>query len=103
MSPTRLTQYASGGGCACKIPPGELEEAVKGLVGAPNPNVLVGLDDGDDAAAVRASIADRAEMIVAHSPFSSPRSAASSGETSTNISGWSSARYGSQRLMPPAV
>ena len=22
----RLTQYAHGGGCACKIPPGELEE-----------------------------------------------------------------------------
>ena len=22
----RLTQYARGGGCACKIPPGELEE-----------------------------------------------------------------------------
>ena len=22
---TRLTQYAHGGGCACKIPPGELE------------------------------------------------------------------------------
>jgi hypothetical protein len=24
----RLTQYARGGGCACKIPPGELEETV---------------------------------------------------------------------------
>ena len=23
--PVRLTQYAHGGGCACKIPPGELE------------------------------------------------------------------------------
>ena len=53
MEPIRLTQFASGGGCACKIPPGELEEAVKGLVGEPNPSVLVGLDDGDDAAAVR--------------------------------------------------
>lgn len=27
----RLTQYAHGGGCACKIPPGELEEMVAGL------------------------------------------------------------------------
>lgn len=53
MEPIRLTQFASGGGCACKIPPGELEEAVKGLVGETNPSVLVGLDDGDDAAAVR--------------------------------------------------
>ncbi|MGH3488220.1 MAG: hypothetical protein ACRDP8_09970, partial [Actinopolymorphaceae bacterium] len=28
----RLTQYAHGGGCACKIPPGELEQIVAGLV-----------------------------------------------------------------------
>jgi selenide,water dikinase len=49
---TRLTGYAHGGGCACKIPPGELEEAVRGLAGQTNGNVLVGLDDGDDAAAV---------------------------------------------------
>jgi selenide,water dikinase len=48
----RLTQYAHGGGCACKIPPGELEEAVRGLTGQSGDNVLVGLDDGDDAAAV---------------------------------------------------
>jgi selenide, water dikinase len=50
---TRLTQYAHGGGCACKIPPGELEEMVRGLVGVPSKDLLVGLDDGDDAAAVR--------------------------------------------------
>jgi selenide,water dikinase len=31
-SDIRLTQYASGGGCACKIPPGELEEAVSRLL-----------------------------------------------------------------------
>ena len=48
----RLTGFARGGGCACKIPPGELEEAVRGLTGQAHPNVLVGLDDGDDAAAV---------------------------------------------------
>ncbi|MEH3140706.1 MAG: selenide, water dikinase SelD [Mycobacterium kyogaense] len=53
----RLTQYAHGGGCACKIPPGELEEVVRGLqhrmpVNPPG-ELLVGLDDGDDAAAVR--------------------------------------------------
>lgn len=47
---TRLTGYAHGGGCACKIPPGELEEAVRGLTGQTTGNVLVGLDDGDDAA-----------------------------------------------------
>lgn len=49
----RLTSYAHGGGCACKIPPGELEDAVRGLTGQTGPNILVGLDDGDDAAAVR--------------------------------------------------
>ena len=46
----RLTQYASGGGCACKIPPGELEDVVRGLTGSGG--LLVGLDDGDDAAVV---------------------------------------------------
>jgi selenide,water dikinase len=49
----RLTQYASGGGCACKIPPGELEQIVAGLVTTPDPDLMVGLDDGDDAAVVR--------------------------------------------------
>jgi selenide,water dikinase len=53
----RLTQYAHGGGCACKIPPGELETVVAGLVGGTPPDgpgeLLVGLDDGDDAAVVR--------------------------------------------------
>ena len=29
----RLTTLAAGGGCACKIPPGELEDAVRGLAG----------------------------------------------------------------------
>ncbi|PRY52909.1 selenophosphate synthase [Knoellia remsis] len=50
---TRLTGYAHGGGCACKIPPGELEYVVRDLTGQAGPDVLVGLDDGDDAAAVR--------------------------------------------------
>jgi selenide,water dikinase len=53
----RLTQYAHGGGCACKIPPGELEAVVSGLVRAgptgPEAELVVGLDDGDDAAVVQ--------------------------------------------------
>ncbi len=49
----RLTEMAKGGGCACKIPPGELEEAVAALSGQKFDSVIVGLDDGDDAAAVR--------------------------------------------------
>ncbi|QFG19944.1 selenide, water dikinase SelD [Actinomadura sp. WMMB 499] len=46
----RLTQYAHGGGCTCKIPPGELERVVAGLTGG-GP-LLAGGEDGDDAAAV---------------------------------------------------
>ena len=49
----RLTQFAAGGGCACKIPPGELEDMVAGLTEQAWPQLVVGLDDGDDAAAVR--------------------------------------------------
>ena len=49
----RLTQYAHGGGCACKIPPGELETMVAGLEPPAAEELLVGLDAGDDAAAVR--------------------------------------------------
>ncbi len=52
----RLTQYAHGGGCACKIPPGELEAIVAPLRGGTVTNaygeLVVGLDDGDDAAVV---------------------------------------------------
>ncbi|MFF5854619.1 selenide, water dikinase SelD [Streptomyces sp. NPDC012751] len=52
----RLTQFAHGGGCACKIPPGELEEVVAGLTAQPlaggDTPLLVGLATGDDAAVV---------------------------------------------------
>ncbi|HYP43856.1 MAG TPA: selenide, water dikinase SelD [Propionibacteriaceae bacterium] len=48
----RLTQYAHGGGCACKIPPGELEDVLAGLSPWTSPDLLVGLDSGDDAAVV---------------------------------------------------
>ena len=72
MTITRLTQYAHGGGCACKIPPGELEAVVAGLVGTP-PNgpgeLLVGLDDGDDAAVVKI---ERGTAIVATADFFTP-------------------------------
>ncbi|WP_212735699.1 selenide, water dikinase SelD [Herbidospora galbida] len=52
----RLTQYAQGGGCACKIPPGELEDVLTGLGVTPKDpagELLVGLETGDDAAVVR--------------------------------------------------
>jgi selenide, water dikinase len=50
----RLTQYARGGGCACKIPPGELEETVSRLLPAgPGTDLIVGVENGDDGAVVR--------------------------------------------------
>jgi selenide, water dikinase len=58
-SAIRLTQFASGGGCACKIPPGELESVLADLMSAgpvsAERELIVGLDGGDDAAVVRLS------------------------------------------------
>jgi selenide,water dikinase len=68
----RLTGYAHGGGCACKIPPGELEAVVAGLrgpAGDGNGQLIVGLDDGDDAAVV--TIAD-GTAVVATADFFTP-------------------------------
>ena len=61
----RLTQYAAGGGCACKVPPGELERVLRGLpVSTAAGDLLVGLEHGDDAAAVRLD-EDRALVLTA--------------------------------------
>ncbi|MEV0593467.1 selenide, water dikinase SelD [Nonomuraea cavernae] len=67
----RMTQYAHGGGCACKIPPGELEAVVAGLLGGSSPegDLLIGLDDGDDAAVVRI---ENGRAIVATADFFTP-------------------------------
>jgi selenide,water dikinase len=68
----RLTQYAHGGGCACKIPPGELEDVLAELtknVSAETSDLLVGLDSGDDAAAVRI---DGDTAILATADFFTP-------------------------------
>ncbi|MGI8458719.1 MAG: selenide, water dikinase SelD [Propionibacteriaceae bacterium] len=65
-TPVRLTQYAHGGGCACKIPPGQLEAVVGGLRPWTSPDLVVGLDTGDDAAVVR--IAD-GQAVVATTDF----------------------------------
>jgi selenide,water dikinase len=69
----RLTEYAHGGGCACKIPPGELEAVVAGLTGDAAPQgpgeLLVGLDDGDDAAVVRIAAGT---AVVATADFFTP-------------------------------
>ncbi|MGO8885739.1 MAG: selenide, water dikinase SelD [Streptosporangiaceae bacterium] len=66
----RLTQYARGGGCACKIPPGELEAAVARLIpDQADASLLIGVEHGDDAAVVQIS-PDRA--VVATADFFTP-------------------------------
>lgn len=70
----RLTSYAHGGGCACKIPPGELEAIVAGLCGAPLSGdgigeMIVGLDSGDDAAVVRLA---NGQAVIATADFFTP-------------------------------
>jgi len=65
----RLTQFAHGGGCACKIPPGELEELLSGLSNDHFGQVVVGLDGGDDAAVVRI---EGDQAVVATADFFTP-------------------------------
>ena len=56
LDAVRLTQYARGGGCACKIPPGELEETIGRLMpDGPGTDLMVGVEHGDDGAVVRIS------------------------------------------------
>lgn len=69
-SDLRLTQYAAGGGCACKVPAGELERVLADLpLGEGTGELLVGVETGDDAAAVRID-GDRA--IIATTDFFTP-------------------------------
>src|SRR3954452_25298436 len=68
----RLTQYGHGGGCACKIPPGELEAVLAGLPGlavGEGAPLVVGLDTGDDAAAVAL---DDGTVLVSTTDFFTP-------------------------------
>jgi selenide,water dikinase len=62
----RLTQFVHGGGCACKIPPGELEDILGGLSPWTDESLVVGLDTGDDAAVVRI---DGGQAIVSTADF----------------------------------
>ncbi|MFD7994957.1 selenide, water dikinase SelD [Streptomyces mexicanus] len=77
-TPVRLTQFAHGGGCACKIPPGELEDVLGGLTAAlpaaTDTPLLVGLATGDDAAVVTlpASGSGPAQALVSTADFFTP-------------------------------
>lgn len=51
---TRLTALAHGGGCGCKLSPAVLREILAGMPAAQAfPNLLVGIETGDDAAVYR--------------------------------------------------
>ncbi|MEJ7629333.1 MAG: selenide, water dikinase SelD [Nocardioidaceae bacterium] len=69
-TPLRLTQTASGGGCACKIPPDELERIVAELPQSrQTADLLVGLENGDDGAVVRI---DGTRALIATADFFPP-------------------------------
>jgi selenide, water dikinase len=67
MNDIRLTQYGHGGGCSCKIPPGELESLVAGL-DFPG-ELLLGLEHGDDAAVLKL---DESRALVSTADFFTP-------------------------------
>lgn len=46
----KLTAFAHGGGCGCKIAPGVLADILKGVSGLRPPQLLVGTETADDAA-----------------------------------------------------
>src|SRR5436190_2573963 len=55
MQTVRLTELSHGAGCACKLSPAELHPLLAELPRPSDPNVLVGSDTADDAAAYRVS------------------------------------------------
>jgi selenide, water dikinase len=57
----RLTSFARGAGCGCKLPAADLRALLAGLPKAADERVLVGIDAGDDAAVVR--LCDRQALV----------------------------------------
>jgi len=77
LSDVRLTQYAAGGGCACKVPPGELERVLADLPGTTAGgtgvgDLVVGLEHGDDGAAVRIDEGPGGRAVIATADFFTP-------------------------------
>jgi selenide,water dikinase len=66
----RLTTFSHGGGCGCKVAPGQLAEILKtsGAFALP-PQLLVGIETGDDAAVYQI---DERTAIVATTDFFMP-------------------------------
>ena len=56
MAAVKLTSYSHGAGCACKLGPEDLNEALSRLRSHPaarHPDLVVGIETGDDAAVFR--------------------------------------------------
>jgi selenide,water dikinase len=67
---TRLTSLAHGGGCGCKLSPAVLRELLSGMPAAQAfPNLLVGIETGDDAAVYRLN---DEQAVVATTDFFTP-------------------------------
>ncbi|HYM48631.1 MAG TPA: selenide, water dikinase SelD, partial [Burkholderiaceae bacterium] len=65
----RLTSFAHGGGCGCKIAPGVLSEILQGVRGVVPPQLLVGIETADDAAVYQLN---DEQAIVATTDFFTP-------------------------------
>ena len=57
----RLTQQVKAGGCASKLAPGSLRSVLDRLPPQPDPNLLVGFDQSDDAGVYR--IGDNSALV----------------------------------------
>ena len=73
-APIRLTQFSHGGGCGCKISPTVLREILSDTpftshLAAAYPNLMVGIEHGDDAAVYRLN---DEQAIVATTDFFMP-------------------------------
>ncbi len=65
----KLTSFAHGGGCGCKIAPGVLSEILHGVRGIVPPQLLVGIETADDAAVYQLN---DEQAIVATTDFFTP-------------------------------
>ena len=65
----RLSQFSHGGGCSCKLRPEELSQVLKHLPHFSDPNVLVGIENRDDAAVYRL---DNEKALVCTTDFFTP-------------------------------
>ena len=55
MTPPRLTELSHGAGCACKLPPGAVDDLLARIPRSDDPALLVGTETRDDAAVYRLS------------------------------------------------